>query len=76
MKLWLPEYAHDYLSVTVNPNESGDREWENMKLINHSGYLWVNGELDGETYFDTLEYAGLDPIEFVEPVFEYLKDFR
>lgn len=76
MDLWLPEYCSDYLLIGANPNYCSETEWQNTQLVNRSGYQWVNDELDGETYFDILEHAGLDPVKFVQPVFDYLDDFR
>ena len=67
--LWLPEYAGELLCVTVDL-DAGDFDFEGMLKINASAFDWLNGTLDGETYFDILEHYGIDPIEFVAPVRE------
>lgn len=74
-ELWLPEYAGELLSVTVDP-EADDFDFEGMLEINASAFDWLDGKLDTGTYYEILDHFGIDPFEFVEPVRElYLAGF-
>ena len=63
--LWCPEDVEDLLLVTIDPNQSGETEWDMMVLINSSTREWLSGKLDTCTYMDILDAAGIDPLQFV-----------
>lgn len=69
--LWLPDSASEFLVVTVD-SEAGETDWEGMFLLNQAATDWLAGKLDTGTYFDMFEHFGINPLEFVKPVEEYV----
>lgn len=70
--LWLPDSASELLAVTIDPSQSGDTEWNEMLLVNNASAQWLNGQMDTGTYEDVIEYAGLNPVEFIESAERYI----
>jgi hypothetical protein len=66
--LWIPDHLADTLTVTIDPSQSTDADWEGMMMVNQAAIDWLKGNLDTGTYFDMLEYVGVDPLGFVQPV--------
>ncbi len=72
-KLWVPKYAGELLTVSIDPNQSGETEWSAMVLVNQAAFDWVAGKLDTGTYCDILEHAGIDdPLTLIQKAESYL----
>lgn len=71
--LWLPERLGDLFLVTIDPSQSGDADWEGMMMVNQAANDWLKGKLDTGTYFDMLEHVGINPLNFVQPVENYVE---
>lgn len=69
--LWLPNDLEDWLTV-FQDGEVGEEGLPGMNIINQASREWLNGTIDGETYFDILAQYGIDPIEHVGEVRQYL----
>lgn len=68
--LWLPGMQEEDLAVPENvgdlleiqiPVNSTELEFEEMTLVNESGHLFVENEIDLDTYMDILDSVGIDP---------------
>lgn len=72
--LWLPEHAGELLLVTIDAFQSTNAEWEGMMMVNQAAYDWLKGKLDTGTYYDMLEHVGIDPLSFVQPFENHVKN--
>lgn len=64
--LWLPDDVEDLLLLTVDPQESGDSEFNTMLALNLAAQDWLSGKLSTGDYMDILECAEIDPVWFIE----------
>lgn len=58
--LIVPENISDLLEIQI-PVDSTDGEFEEMMLVNRSGHLFLENEIDLDTYMDILDSVGIDP---------------
>jgi hypothetical protein len=71
LRLHCPDDLLDLLCVDIDGNAT-DSEFQSMILVNKTGRLWLNGDVDTEFYFDVLAEFGVDPVEFVGEVNEHI----
>ena len=70
--IWTPEDPLDLLAVDVR-GEASESDFWGMVAINTAGRNWLNGQLDTETYCDTLEHYGIiDPYAYLEEYSEHI----
>ena len=69
--LWLPSDISDLLTVSID-GQADNSTVKGMEVINSAANTWLTGAMDDCTYFELLDYYGIDPLGFVGEVEEHM----
>jgi hypothetical protein len=70
--LWTPPDISDLLTVSVD-GQADNSTVQGMVVINAAATQWLFGAMDDYTYFELLDYYGINPLMFVGEVEEHLE---
>ncbi|MEH2243543.1 hypothetical protein [Nostoc sp.] len=70
----IPEDIRDVLAIAAGRNEAGQEvNFEQMITANTAMVGWLTGSVDANFYFDVLAETGINPFEYLQPVFDIVR---